>query len=248
MTDTIKPIKSKKARLNAELVKDYLIQHKNFFIKHPDILAEMNLPDKSQPGIVSLEQFQIAKLRDKTAKLTHDIKEILDIAQQNELLFLNCQSLALTLLEAEDLESMLVLTRLHMIELFDLEVASIVLLSENEKNDSEIFTKFDDDERALFEDLITDKQPFLGRVEESVLPFLFGDSDSEERNQAQSIAVIPISCDNVLGLLALGSPDINRFTPDMGTVFLSFTANLLSRLIDFHLQKPKAKSVLKLAD
>ena len=46
-----------------------------------------------------------------------------------------------------------------------------------------------------------------------------------------SAAIMPLSNDEPLGLIAVGSSDANRYTSKMGTLFLSHVADVIVRLL-----------------
>ena len=62
--------------------------------------------------------------------------------------------------------------------------------------------------------------------------FLFGDQGSK----VGSVAAVPLRYDNLYGILAIGKSDPNFYKSSMGTLFLSYIAEILNRLIPHYLK------------
>ena len=75
-----------------------------------------------------------------------------------------------------------------------------------------------------------------GQVTEDKLDFLF----QEQAGQIHSVAIIPLNYPlgepRQLGVLAMGSRDKRHFRASMGTVFISYLGEVLSRILARHLQ------------
>ena len=58
-----------------------------------------------------------------------------------------------------------------------------------------------------------------------------------DADELASLVYVPLRGDaGPLGILALGSPDARRFTPDMGTLYLVRLGELLSAALQRHLE------------
>jgi len=64
-------------------VKDYLLQHPEFFNQHPALLRDLDIKHESA-GAVSLVERQIQLLREKNSSLEKKILHLVQIAQDNE--------------------------------------------------------------------------------------------------------------------------------------------------------------------
>ena len=62
--------------------------------------------------------------------------------------------------------------------------------------------------------------------------FLFG----ERGRQVGSVAAVPLRYDSLYGILAVGNSDPNFYKSSMGTLFLSYIAEILNRLMPGHLK------------
>jgi hypothetical protein len=82
----------------------------------------------------------------------------------------------------------------------------------------------DDPNLKSFESLFASGKPRCGQARDSQREFLFG----PEGLELGSVALVPLGDKGALGLLALGSPDRDRFHPGMSTEFLSRLAELMA--------------------
>jgi len=82
----------------------------------------------------------------------------------------------------------------------------------------------DDPNLKSFESLFASGKPRCGQARDSQREFLFG----PEGLELGSVALVPLGEKGSLGLLALGSPDRDRFHPGMSTEFLARLAELVT--------------------
>ena len=95
------PISQEDQRLQQQ-VREYLLEHPDFFNNNPDLLAEINLPHESGQA-VSLMERQVAVLRERNMEMRHRINNILETAKENDKLFEKTKRLVLGLLEADSI-------------------------------------------------------------------------------------------------------------------------------------------------
>jgi hypothetical protein len=74
---------------------------------------------------------------------------------------------------------------------------------------------------------LVDNRPQCGRLKQGQAEFLFGDQAAA----IESCAVIPLGDRASAGLLSIGSREVNRFNPCMGTLFLSHLGELVAGLL-----------------
>jgi len=82
--------------------------------------------------------------------------------------------------------------------------------------------------KALLPTPLVDNRPQCGRLKHEQAEFLFGDQAAA----IESCAVIPLGHCGSAGLLSIGSREVNRFNPCMGTLFLSHLGELIARLLE----------------
>lgn len=214
----------------------YLRDRPDFFERHLDLLADMILPHESGKAISLLER-QLSVLRDQRDENRKKLNQLIVTAQKNEELNNHINELILDLLDATSLKEVIntVIDRLAK----DLEADAVVLRLFDNGNTSlkTVAEVVDWSEPVMgaFEKVIKGRHPVCGSLKPGQLDALF----SEQSDNIHSVALIPLVEDatssRAYGLLAIGSPDRQRFRADMGTVFLTQLAKVLTRILKLHL-------------
>ena len=79
-----------------------------------------------------------------------------------------------------------------------------------------------------FREFLDNGRPRCGRLSEAQLSFLFG----PQAEDIKSTALIPIEGQGLLGLLAFGSLNPDRFDSDMGTEYLTRLGQIVSKTLE----------------
>jgi uncharacterized protein YigA (DUF484 family) len=82
-------------------------------------------------------------------------------------------------------------------------------------------------ELKMFDTLFSSGKPRCGQIRDSQRDFLFGAGTIE----IGSAALVPLGPQASAGLLAIGSPDTERFHPAMSTEFLARIGELVSEAV-----------------
>lgn len=213
--------------LTAEAVADYLRSNPEFFLEHQDVLAQLTLPHDSGRAI-SLVERQIHLFREQRDILQRELAELVAVARQNDRLFEKSKRLLVKLLEAESLEDMATVLDESMRHDFGLDAAGLVLLSEEaqppQQGSLHFITRHQADE--VLGSLLLGDKALCGRFRESQLKLLFPGAQA-----VGSAAIIPLRHAELLGALAVGSKDADYFESGMGSLFLSYISDTLSRLL-----------------
>ena len=85
-----------------QAVHDYLETHPYFFERHATLLSRLRLPHASGDA-VSLVERQVSVLRQKDLKLERQLKELLAVARENDVLAAKIHELSMQLLHTTDL-------------------------------------------------------------------------------------------------------------------------------------------------
>jgi uncharacterized protein YigA (DUF484 family) len=218
-----------------ELLKDY----PDVLVRNPALLADLEVPHQAGSA-VSLIEKQVSVLREKLHTSDKRLRELMNIARDNERLARSCHRLAINLLGAEELEDVvgIVLDELG-IEL-GADFAEIRLITDDEDRLSRkpaLFISSNSERLKSFRTMLDNRKPLCGRCTQEQKEFLFGD-DAEHIGSA---AVIPLVAGARLGLLGLGGSDQHRFSIAMGTEFLTQIGDLISAALALHLQQDHAE-------
>jgi len=88
-------------KVDAASVSKYLMQNPNFFQQHAELLSEIKLEHVSG-GAISLIERQVAVLREKNQLLENNILQLVQIAQDNEVLQEQLHRIAQRMIEVEN--------------------------------------------------------------------------------------------------------------------------------------------------
>ena len=207
-------------------VAGFLREHPDFFVRHLALLEVLRLPHPTQ-GAVSLVERQMGVLRERNRQLERKLNELIQLARENEQLSANLHRLGLGLLQADSLDCVLATTREQLCEEFKADEVVVRLMVANA---AEFLHASDPDGRmiAYFADLFERRRPLCGHASREQLDCLFGD---EVAATLGSAVLIPLFDTEPLGILALGSREVSRFHPSMGTLFLGYLGELVGAAV-----------------
>lgn len=207
---------------------DFLARTPDFFIRHAEVLAEMPIRHGSG-GAVSLIERQVRVLRDNNQRLNQRLEELLHTARDNELRVKSMNQLAEALIRADSLASVVAGLNSVLHNAFSVEAVRVALFDTPADSDNGVIALERDALPAPLQDFFRQGQVICDRIDEPLRELMFGD-----HQELQSVALVPLDRADCLGLLALGSTDAERFTPQVGKLFLEMTANLCAAALRFH--------------
>lgn len=212
-----------------------LKQHGDILQRHPELLATLEIPHQAGAA-TSLIERQVGVLRENLKASEKRLRELMDIARDNERLAQSRHRIAINLLGAHDLVDVISVVLDELKNELKAEFADIKLFSDDaalvEKH-PDLFVPTNAAELNLFSTMLKHKNPVCGRGSAEQSAFLFG----EKAEGVASAAVIPLVAGADLGLLGLGAGDAERFQSSMGTEFLSQIGELVSAALAVHLEK-----------
>lgn len=212
-----------------QVIHDYLEAHPDFFERHEELLRRIELPHATS-GAVSLVERQVSMLRQKEFKLQRQLKELISVARDNDVLAAKIHELTLQLFAATNLRTCVAAVEEAIRSGFGADHSILVLFSDPElfqDIDSGRFflaIKRDDEALAPFETFLDGKGPRCGQVRDTQKNFLFK-GDAEE---VGSVALVPLGKKSEIGFLAIGSHDADRFHPGMSIDFLARVGDLVA--------------------
>lgn len=203
----------------------YLKAHKDFFERHPDLLSELSVPHASGSA-VSLVERQVGVLRERNVELRERLGRLLDVARENDMLFEKMRGLILALLEARSVVEMAAALERELKARFNSEYVSFLLFDVKGITGAAQSVALADAQDHV-PALVKGRQAIAGQLRREELTFLFG----HEGEQVKSCAVVPLQAERPLGLLAIGSADVEHFRTSMDTLFISFVGDVLARVL-----------------
>jgi uncharacterized protein len=215
-----------------EAIALYLKQNPDYFVRNEALLANLRLPHVRGSATVSLVERQVEVLRDKNQTLERKLADFVRVARGNDLLAEKIHRFTRRLLSSRTRADTIVQIEESLREDFE-AFESVLLLFGGAAGELPPGGRFlrrlekSDANLASFETLFSSGKPRCGQVRDSQRDFLFGTGTVE----VGSVALVPLGGKVAFGLLALGSPDRDRFHPGMSTDFLGRMAELISDAI-----------------
>lgn len=212
-----------------QTVLDYLARTPDFFERHAEWLAEQAIRHDSG-GAVSLIERQVRVLRERNEKLHQRLDGLLQTARENEHRVNGLNRLAENLIRADSLTSVVAGLSESLHAEFNVEAVRLCLFETGPELDQAGCLSLSRDEPpADLSDFFRQLRIICGPMQPQWRELLFA-----EHAELKSVALVPLGRQDCLGLLALGSTDALRFTPQMGNLFLDMTAKLCTAALRFH--------------
>jgi len=214
-----------------DIVRQFLRDNPAFLDDNPDILESLSLPHNSGKA-VSLVERQVGVMRDRHKEMRNRLDNMLATAHDNDLLFEKTKRLVLNLLDAKNLPAMVETIYDSLGKDFEIDFYSLTLLGD-EKSLPRTMARVASVEKAGEQvgTLIGSNRAVCGVLRVEEMTFLFG----EKGLQVGSVAAVPLRYNNLYGILAIGNADPNFYKSSMGTLFLSYIAEVLNRILPKHL-------------
>ncbi len=212
-----------------EQIAEYLRLHPDFFSRHPEVAARLEVPHACGDA-TSLIEYQVSVLRDQNLQLRHRLQELISHARENEELSARLQRLTLGLIDCSDLEEVFATLYEALRESFRADRAAIRLfLPPRAAQHARLaeFVNADGRVRDEFAHMLAAKSPVCGRIKQEPAEILFGGGGEP----VCSWALVPLGALEPFGMLAIGSYDEKRFHPGMGTVFLRQLGEIAAHVI-----------------
>ena len=215
--------------LSEQAIQDYLTEHPDFFERHRSLLSRLELPHGTG-GSISLVERQVSMLRQKKLKQERQLKELIEVARDNDVLAAKIHQLTLQLLAARDLQASVAAVEQAMRSGFEADHSILVLFGDEtlfeDVDGGRFFRVVERDDGALspFETFLKGNGPRCGQVRDSQRDFLFRDDAAE----IGSVALVPLGDKAQIGFLAIGSVDADRFHPGMSIDFLARVGDLVA--------------------
>ena len=202
--------------LDPKDVEAFLRANPNFLQDRPGLLAVLNLPHGGE-GAVSLVERQVSVLRERNIASRQKINALSDIGRENDRLLEATRRTVLALLSAVNRQELAKIWREQLTETFKAELGVLVWITGEPISDSS---------ESVAGKLIRQGESFSGVLRPEEMRALFAIDASEG-----SAALSPIRAGSeILGVLAVGARDSQRYRQEDGTLFLDYLAEVIGQL------------------
>jgi uncharacterized protein YigA (DUF484 family) len=211
---------------DVEDVAGFLRDNKEFFKTYPDLLMELTIPHQVG-GAVSLIERQVDLLRQENRQLRNKIKELVNIARENDALMAKLHRTSVELVAAESVEAFITLLYDRLPAEFGADALSIRLFDDLPgitPGSRKEYIARSSEGLQYFDAILVRGKPVCGKFNGPQMQFLF----PEQQDTVQSVAVVPLTYIRSMGMFAIGSRDGERFRAGMSTVFLNYLGEIAS--------------------
>jgi uncharacterized protein YigA (DUF484 family) len=202
---------------------DYLHADPDFFVRHPRLLAQLNLPHESGRA-VSLVEHQMAIMRERNVDMRRRMNQLLDAARQNDGLFAKTRSLTLALLDASSLQELNEVLATYV--LVDFEADFVCCHTHGGQFSLDHIQNHD--QPFPFSHLFSGDKALCTTLREDELQMVFPIS---QHPGSGSAVMLPLELETGTGALCIGSKDPQRFSNDMETLFVTYIADVLTKVL-----------------
>jgi uncharacterized protein len=209
-----------------EAVTRYLEEQPDFFLRHPDVLANLALKHEVG-GAVSLIEHQVQTLRLRNHELNKQLRDLVGVARENDALGSRLHQFALAMSGARSADDAVDAANELLRREFRLDAVTIRLFHEPAGSRPEFVAGDDKRLKELLARFDGNKPILDAGSDESLRRYLFG----AQALEIHSSALLALGGPTPDGLLALGAHDNGRFHPGMGTMYLARLGELLSRAL-----------------
>jgi uncharacterized protein YigA (DUF484 family) len=207
--------------MDAKDVAEYLKQHPKFFEDYADVLAEIFVPHPHGGHAIPIAERQILTLRERNAELDARLRELVANGHANDAIGEKLHRSTLALFASPDLETTIAVLDHSLKEDFGVpEVASRLWGKVPERSYLPQLAATSAEVRDWADGLA---QPQCG----AEAPFETREW-FEQGDALKSFAFMPLRTQQTFGVLALASPDPERYRAGIGTVYLVRLAELAS--------------------
>ena len=217
--------------LSHEQVAEYLREHPDFFVGQDELLRSLTLPHDSGQAI-SLVERQVHLFREQRDALRREMVELVSIARHNDRLFEKSKRLLLQVIEAKTINDMAAAVDDSMRGDFGLDAASVLLFTDNDgpsagRGQGALQLVDRGEAQRRLGTLLEGDRAVCGHFNEHERSFLFPDRD----DPIASVALMPLRHQGLVGVFAVGSCQPGYFDQSMGSLFLGYISDTLSRLL-----------------
>ena len=213
--------------ISEDSIAHYLKSHPDFFERHAPLVLGLKLPHRVGGATISLVERQVSLLRTRNSQLERQLKDLVAVAKQNDVLVEKIHQLCLKLMRAPTLLQRLERLETGLREDFAAERAVLVLFpaapAEAVRDGFVRRANPDDADVRPFAAFLRAAKPRCGPLRDRQKNIFDHDADV-----ISSAALVPLGAESRLGFLIIGSRDPDHFHPGKRMDFLARLGEVLS--------------------
>lgn len=206
--------------MQTEDVARYLAGHPEFFDQHPHLLTDVRVSHPFEGRTVSIAERQILNLREKHKLLETKLAELIEFGEENDAIAEKMHHLSRALMSARELPTLLQALKLNLHDNFGIPHAVLRIW---DGDSAAPLAEFSAVSEAIKNWAEQTSAPQCGALPMNEMADWFGGA-----SHPRSFAAVPLKADRSMGVLVMASEDVQRFYPQMGTLYLQRLGELLA--------------------
>lgn len=214
-----------------EAIVAYLLDHPDFFVKHTDILSELNIPHNTEGNIASLIEYQVAQLRQENSGLNENLERSEKDILHHRSLANAIHDLSLQLMKIDSLKKLNDILAKNLKEHYRAERFLFLVFQKPVNCDSCSnirFLKADSKLAFMFTELFHHNKPLCNSLQTEHLEVLF----EAEAESIHSTVLIPVQQSDWNGLLVLGSKMHDQYCQGFEIDLLNYITMISAAIIE----------------
>ncbi len=223
---TTEEVHKPKAKITRDHVARYLRTHSDFFMHHSDLIETLAIPHETGVA-VSLVERQVELLRNKNKELDQKLSQLIKVAKANEKVSQRLHAITLGLVSIKGFDE--TLSGIHDLMHADFPGTKVsmhlfkVLPETSVKDCDEMEIALQ--KSKMVQDLFSSRRHGIAFLTKRQIESVY--DNYAEKKPIRSAVAVALKKNHQLGVLFLGSTDVNRFQTGMGTLFLGNLGEIL---------------------
>ena len=207
-----------------ESIISYLNAHRDFFARHPEVLARLSIPHDESGSTISLIERQVGVLRDENSRLRRKFHDLLATARANETLGERVHPACAAFTAVRSMDDFWDGLSARLGQFFDVAYVDLKIARAGAGPEGPGWVDADEPRyRRLYDRVAHGKSACDDRLAKDLLEFLF----LKNAPRVGSCALVPVGGRKPTGILALGAEEADRFRADLGTLYLDRLGEIL---------------------
>lgn len=214
-----------------ETVVDYLRAHPDFLIDNPDIIAVLTPPSHLNDGnVLDLQLYMLEQLQKEVRKLSGNWHELIATSRSNMTTQAQVHVAVLAMLRSDSLATLFHTVAHDFPDMLNMDVVTLCL-----EQGTALPSAADDPSIRVLPSNAVDRlmgpgRDILLRSKAKQLDEVFGPAASLVRSDA--LIRLSLAGGQIIGVLALGARELEKFHPGQGTELMGFLARTVEICVD----------------
>ncbi len=186
----------------SEEIVEYLRNHPDFFVLHPELIPDLIIPHTTKENIASLIEYQVSRLRQQSADLQHNVHEMESGSAGDRKFTSSIHALSLDLLACTSPEKLYQCLRTGLKSYYSADRVLLLLFSKPDAPENRSGMHFMDTNsksRFMFTGIFHRNKPLCGSLQEEHLLELF----ERDIDSIKSTVLLPMDHAHWQGLLKI---------------------------------------------